>query len=79
MEKNIKNVKGARFTCAHCGTSVSFIFETQKSYINECPNCSAEWLPQQLNVEAMRNLKYALRTLRDASGAQIDLICEDEQ
>lgn len=77
MKQNVKNIKGIEFVCIHCQTSISFVFETHKVFLNECPNCGAEWLPQTLNIEAMKNIKHTLKTLREASGADISLICDD--
>lgn len=42
MKQNVKNIKGIEFVCMHCQTSISFVFETHKVFLNECPNCGAE-------------------------------------
>lgn len=72
----IKNIKGISFECKHCKTTLSFEFATQQAYISECPNCGAEWLPQQLNIEALRNLKSTFKILSNASGSNVSLICQ---
>ena len=42
MKQNVKNIKGIEFVCMYCQTSISFVFETHKAFLNECPNCGAD-------------------------------------
>ncbi|AQW81405.1 hypothetical protein [Campylobacter pinnipediorum] len=69
----IKDIKGLDFKCNACGLSLSYPLATQQTFINECPNCGIEWIPSQLNIESVRNLKNIFKILSNAQGANISL------
>ncbi|MCD8212870.1 MAG: hypothetical protein LUC34_02255 [Campylobacter sp.] len=71
---NIKDCKGISFKCLTCKTELGFMFETQQVFMHDCPNCGADWLPQPLNIEAIRGLKQALKILSSTQNAQIELV-----
>ncbi|AQW85583.1 hypothetical protein CPIN18021_0343 [Campylobacter pinnipediorum subsp. caledonicus] len=75
----IKDIKGLDFKCNTCGLNLSYILDTQQTFINECPNCGAEWLPAQLNIENVRNLKSIFKVLSKIAGADISLSFEKEK
>lgn len=69
----IKDIKGLEFKCNTCNLTLSYELETQQSFINECPNCGAQWISQQLNIESVRGLKHIFKILTNAQGAKLSL------
>lgn len=75
----IKDIKGLELRCNTCNLSLAYELSTQQTFISECPNCGAEWMPQQLNVDGIRGLKQIFKMLGNAQGAKLSLTYEKEQ